>query len=65
MLKKVLIGVAAVVVVFVVVVATRPSTFHVERSIERLDSAGGGVRAGERLSRWAATGPRGKRWIPA
>ena len=33
MLKKVLIGVAAVVVVLVIVVATRPSTFHVERSI--------------------------------
>ena len=33
MLKKVLIGVAAVVVVFVIVVATRPSTFHVERSV--------------------------------
>jgi uncharacterized protein YndB with AHSA1/START domain len=32
MLKKVLIGVAAVVVLFVVIVATRPATFHVERS---------------------------------
>jgi carbon monoxide dehydrogenase subunit G len=32
MLKKVLIGVAAVVVVFVIVVSTRPATFHVERS---------------------------------
>lgn len=33
MVRKILIGVASVFVVFVVVVATRPSTFHVERSI--------------------------------
>ena len=32
MLRKILIGVAAVVVVFVVVVATRPAAFHIERS---------------------------------
>jgi hypothetical protein len=33
MLKKILIGVAALIGVLVIVVATRPSTFHVERSI--------------------------------
>ena len=32
MLRKILIGVAAVIVVFVVVVATRPAAFHIERS---------------------------------
>lgn len=33
MLRKILIGVAAVVVLFVLVVATRPAAFHIERSI--------------------------------
>lgn len=33
MLQKILIGVAVVIGLFVVVVATRPATFHVERSI--------------------------------
>jgi len=33
MVRKILIGVAAVIVLFVLVVITRPSTFHVERSI--------------------------------
>ena len=33
MLKKILIGVAAVVVLFVLVVVTRPTAFHTERSI--------------------------------
>jgi uncharacterized protein YndB with AHSA1/START domain len=32
MLKKILIGLAVVIVLFLVVVATRPDTFHVERS---------------------------------
>ena len=30
---KILIGVAVVIVLLVIVIATRPSTFHVERSI--------------------------------
>lgn len=34
MLAKILIGVAGVLILFVVVVATRPSTYHVERRIE-------------------------------
>ena len=34
MLAKILIGVAVALVVFVVVVATRPSTYHVERKLE-------------------------------
>jgi hypothetical protein len=34
MLKKILIGVAAVIAVLVIVIATRPATFHVERSVE-------------------------------
>ena len=34
MLKKILIGVAGVLVLFVAVVATRPSTYHVERKLE-------------------------------
>lgn len=33
MARKILIGVAAVIVLFVIVVATRPATFHVERSV--------------------------------
>ena len=33
MLKKILIGVAGAIAVFLLVVATRPATFHVERSI--------------------------------
>ena len=33
LIKKIGIGVGAAIVVFVLVVATRPSTFHVERSI--------------------------------
>lgn len=33
MLRKILIGLGAVIVVLVLVIATRPSTFHVERSI--------------------------------
>ncbi|HEY6557730.1 MAG TPA: SRPBCC family protein [Polyangiaceae bacterium] len=33
MLKKILIGVAALIGVLAIVIATRPSTFHVERSI--------------------------------
>ena len=32
MLRKILIGVAVVVAVFMIVVATRPPTFHIERS---------------------------------
>jgi hypothetical protein len=34
MLEKILIGVAGVLVLFVAVVATRPSTYHVERKLE-------------------------------
>jgi hypothetical protein len=34
MARKILIGVAAVIVLLVLVILTRPSTFHVERSIE-------------------------------
>jgi hypothetical protein len=33
MLEKILIGVAAVVVLFVAVAATRPSKYHVERML--------------------------------
>ncbi len=33
MLKKVLIGLAALLVVFLAVVAMQPSTYHVERSL--------------------------------
>ncbi|WP_394824692.1 SRPBCC family protein [Pendulispora albinea] len=33
MFRKILLGLAAVAVVFVLVVSTRPSTFHVERSV--------------------------------
>jgi hypothetical protein len=34
MLEKILIGVAGVLILFVVVVATRPSAYHVERRLE-------------------------------
>ena len=34
MLGKILIGVAGVLVLFVAVVATRPSAYHVERKLE-------------------------------
>src|SRR5258707_13402864 len=33
MVRKIFIGIAAVVVLFILVVSTRPSTFHIERSI--------------------------------
>jgi uncharacterized protein YndB with AHSA1/START domain len=33
MVRKVLIGIATVVVLFVIIVATRPSAFHIERSV--------------------------------
>src|SRR5262245_1389924 len=33
MVRKILIGIAAVVVLFVIVVVTRPATFRIERSI--------------------------------
>jgi len=33
MVRKILIGIAAVVVLFILVVVTRPATFHIERSI--------------------------------
>lgn len=33
MIRKILIGIAAVIVLFVLVVATRPSSFHIDRSI--------------------------------
>jgi hypothetical protein len=39
MLRRVLIGIAAVVVLFVIVVATRPATFHIERSVVTSASA--------------------------
>ncbi|MEJ0089594.1 MAG: hypothetical protein WDM80_07615 [Limisphaerales bacterium] len=32
MIKKILIGLVAAIVIFVIVVATRPADFHVERS---------------------------------
>jgi hypothetical protein len=32
MVRKIIIGVATVIVLFVIVVATRPATFHIERS---------------------------------
>ena len=32
MIKKILIGLAAVIVIFLIVVASRPADFHVERS---------------------------------
>jgi len=32
MLKKILIGIGAVIVLLVIVIATRPATFHIERS---------------------------------
>src|SRR4051812_48085475 len=34
MLKKILIGLAVVLVAFVAIVSTRPPTFHVERSVD-------------------------------
>ena len=40
-LKKIGLGLAALILVFVVVVATRPSTFHYERSITHRGAAGG------------------------
>lgn len=40
MLEKILIGVAAVVVLFVAVAATRPSKYHVERMLEVAAPAG-------------------------
>jgi hypothetical protein len=33
MVRKILVGIAAVVVLFILVVSTRPSTFHIERSV--------------------------------
>jgi hypothetical protein len=33
MVRKILIGIAAIVVLFILLVSTRPSTFHIERSL--------------------------------
>lgn len=47
MLTKVLIAIAAIVVVFAVVVALQPSSFQVARNIRNFRSSGGGICPGE------------------
>ena len=49
MLKKILIALAAIVLIFVGVVAMQPSEFHVERTADIARPAGQSVRAGQRL----------------
>ena len=48
MLKKILIALAAIVAIFVIVVAMQPSEFRVERSTKITRTSGDGVRASER-----------------
>jgi hypothetical protein len=62
MLKKILIAVAIVVVGFVVMVSTRPATFHVERSTT-VSAPPDAVFAQVTFTR-GPTGHPGKRWIP-
>ena len=49
MFKKILLGLAALVVVFLIVVAMQPNEFRVARTVGCRRAAGTGVRAGERL----------------
>ena len=51
MLRKILIGIAAVVLVLVIIIATRPATYRDRAEHADRRSAGRGVRAGERLPR--------------
>ena len=57
MLGKILIGLAIVVVVLAIVVATRPSTFHVERSILITASPESVFAQVNDFHRWAAWSP--------
>jgi hypothetical protein len=61
MLKKVLLGVAAVVVLFLVFVATRPSTFHVERSMMMAAPPAIAFAEVNDLKRWNAWSPWDKK----
>src|SRR5262245_40648031 len=67
MVSKILVGVASVVVLFALVVVTRPSTFHIERSTEiaaPADSAFAQVndfQAWQAWSAWEKVDPQLKR----
>ncbi|WP_146646356.1 SRPBCC family protein [Labilithrix luteola] len=60
MLRKVLIGLAVVVALFVVVVATRPAQFHIERSIEIATSPDRPFAQVNDFHAWAAWSPYDK-----
>jgi hypothetical protein len=57
MLKKVLIGVGAVVLLFVVVVATRPGPFHIERSVVMAAPPASAFAQVNDFHAWAAWSP--------
>jgi hypothetical protein len=57
MLKKILLGVGALVVLIVVVVATRPSAYHVERQVEVAAPADVVFAEVNDLHNWAAWSP--------
>jgi hypothetical protein len=57
MLRRILIGIAAVVVLFIIVVETRPSTFHIERSISMAASPQNAFAQVNDFHAWAAWSP--------
>ncbi len=57
MVRKILIGIAAAVVLFIVVVATRPATFHVERSISMAAPPESAFAQVNDFHAWAAWSP--------
>jgi hypothetical protein len=57
MVRKVLIGLGAVVVLFVIFVATRPATFHLERSITMAAPPEGAFAQVNDFHAWGAWSP--------
>jgi hypothetical protein len=57
MLRKILIGIAAVVVLFVIIVATRPGAFHIERSVSIAAPAENAFVQVNDFHAWAAWSP--------
>src|SRR6476619_6111682 len=57
MVRKILIGVAAVIALFLIVVATRPATFHIERSIAMAAPADVAFAQVDDFHAWSAWSP--------
>ncbi len=60
MLKKILIGIAVIIIVFVIVVATRPSEYHVTRSATIAAPPEAVFPHVNELKKWEAWNPWGK-----